>query len=538
MKLAKGVPYLGAAIGVLNYFVFQEEKDDKPSTTAVSFNATVNVTGSISHTASTNEVLFEVPGSRYDYFKGSSVNQGETPMYDEPLGVISLLNTPTVEFSNINSARSRENPDGLSHITQDFPTVTEYKVVDPLELVINPSSELILEDAKASIVLTYRSTPEKDFENPLTRDQLLNYPYIPGATISQTSLFDQAVGWRVSNIGTYSDDDWQKAISSDANLELQEPNQYYKISYGQSPLSCFHGKSFYLISEERPTFETLPILVIRLNITMRNPTTGRLYKFVQSYEIDKTKLTEIERETQHYDVDVLDSYFFLSEAHHLMSVTTDFILQPYIGSIFSNYYQSGNIKDFRFYENETISGFIDAWDGIVIGDNVIIEPGTWITAGRYIQIHPENKFNPEVKMQIGIRDATCLDEPENFVVSDANYLNTWCELSSAGTYNPVATKRDFITEKGQKEEKEYNFNLYPNPTDNLVNIEVDLIDMATYTIDVLDVSGRAIYNRTASSQEFNNNTWSINTSSFESGIYFVNVRQGAHTMTKQLVITR
>jgi len=88
------------------------------------------------------------------------------------------------------------------------------------------------------------------------------------------------------------------------------------------------------------------------------------------------------------------------------------------------------------------------------------------------------------------------------------------------------------------EEIIYDFNLYPNPTDNLVNVEVYIVDEATYTIEVLDLSGRAIYNRSISSQEFNNATMSINTSSFESGIYFVNVIEGTNRMTKRLVITR
>ncbi len=82
------------------------------------------------------------------------------------------------------------------------------------------------------------------------------------------------------------------------------------------------------------------------------------------------------------------------------------------------------------------------------------------------------------------------------------------------------------------------FNIYPNPTDNLVHIEVDLIEGATYDIQVLDLSGRAVYYRSVSSSEFNNSTMSINTSSFESGIYFVNVIEGTNRLTKRLVIAR
>ena len=106
-------------------------------------------------------------------------------------------------------------------------------------------------------------------------------------------------------------------------------------------------------------------------------------------------------------------------------------------------------------------------------------------------------------------------------------------------HNPVLTKRDIFTEgEDIYEEKTNDFNLYPNPTDDAVNVSVDLVEGATYFITVINLSGRVIYTRNLTSQEFDNSTININTSSFESGIYFVNVTEGANRMTKRLVITR
>jgi hypothetical protein len=536
-KLAKGVPYLGAAIGVVNFFLFQAETESKPAQQAVSFNATVNLTGTIEDIGTPENIVFHVPGSDYG-ISNSNTKPNEVPLYDEPLGIVSLLKTPRIEFSNVNNARDIEFPNGLEPITQGLPTVSMYKVIDPLELVINPSSELEIEEVKASFVLTYSSNLEKSFENTLTTDQLLNYPYVPGASIQQTSQFSASGGWTVIGVGTYDDAAWQMTTGSSANLELQEPDNYYKVSYGQAPIGCFQNKSFYLISQDPPTQGTLPIIVIRLNITMKHPSTGLLYKFVQSYEVDKSKISEKPGETQHYDVEITGSEFFLNEAQEALRVTAPFILKPYIGSIFSNYYETYNIKDFRFFENETVEGFVDAWDGIIIGDNVNIKPGTYMTAGRYIYVQPENKISPEVKMQIGTREATCQDPPNNFVIEDPSVLASFC-TGPTKIYNPALAKKDFFENEDDKEETQsYNFNLYPNPTDNLVNIEVELVDSATYTLEVLDLSGRVVYNRTLNSSEFDNSTTAINTSSLESGIYFVNVTEGDNRMTKRLIITR
>lgn len=117
----------------------------------------------------------------------------------------------------------------------------------------------------------------------------------------------------------------------------------------------------------------------------------------------------------------------------------------------------------------------------------------------------------------------------------------WADLTSnfctnSNKYNPSHNKRTLTDSDSMELVKD--FNIYPNPTDDLVNVEVELKDGAAYTIEMLDLSGRVIYSSVISSQEFNNATYQINTSSFENGIYFVNVTEGDHRMTKRLIITR
>lgn len=538
LELGKGIPYLGTAIGVFNYFVFKEAEANKPKSPPISYNSTVNISGNITDSIWLTPIDLEVPGSVHS---GSSNVIGDIPMYDEPLGVVSLLNTPHIEYSHIKAATidANGNFNPLPPM-EPYPTVTEYKIVDPLELVVNPSSELVLTEAKASLVLTYNNTNQKAFENELNLTQFRNYPYIPGVGLGAQ------MGYNWSNPASphvlwttgYSDWEWKKTENGKANLELIDKDKFYKISYGQAPIGCFNNTSFYLISKDEPNQATLPKVVVRLNITMQHPTTKTYYKFVQSYEVINDHLVPVEREMQYYGVEIeqvqpIDEYSTEGWAY--------INLLPIIGTSPTNNYfaDSKNKLDFLFFENETIGGFVDAWDGIILGDNVTIQNGTWITAGRYIRAESENKFNPEVKMQIGIRDQTCLDDPNNFVVTDATALTTWCQYSSAGTYNPLSTKRDFNADNIEdKTERTYSFNLYPNPTDDAINVEVELRENATYNIEVLDLSGRSVFSRVATSQEFNAATITINTSSFNSGIYFVNVTEGENRMTKRLIIAR
>lgn len=342
-----------------------------------------------------------------------------------------------------------------------------------------------------------------------------------------------------SQVGGWSDDDWTLSDNSRTNLELQDPYKMYKVSYGQMPLGCYQGSKFSLISNtrkgdngDRDWVWEPPKIVVRLNITLKHPTTGEHYKFIHSYLVKPEDITQSDEPTGNYGIKAPTCFECLDFVFELLPIIG--------GNGWANEFtNSSGAADFLIFENEEIGpGRIEAWDKIIIKDNVSILTGTELFAGSSIEIRSENTVYPEVSMKIGrsVDTEECASMPvDNFIATD---LSSFCN-TSVPNYNPVLPKKDFIIdEKVESRNNLYSFNLYPNPTDDVVNIEVDLVDMATYTIEVLDLSGRAIYNRTTSSREFNDNTWSINTSSFESGIYFVNVRQGANTMTKRLVITR
>jgi len=77
------------------------------------------------------------------------------------------------------------------------------------------------------------------------------------------------------------------------------------------------------------------------------------------------------------------------------------------------------------------------------------------------------------------------------------------------------------------------FNVYPNPTNGMVNITLSTFDDVKVTL--YDISGRQIYSQTL---ENNSNTFNknIDLSSVASGVYLLNVKSGTKTATKKLVI--
>jgi subtilisin-like proprotein convertase family protein len=77
------------------------------------------------------------------------------------------------------------------------------------------------------------------------------------------------------------------------------------------------------------------------------------------------------------------------------------------------------------------------------------------------------------------------------------------------------------------------FNVYPNPTNGVVNISLSTFEDVKVTL--YDISGRHIYSDTL---ENNSNTFNknIDLSNVASGVYLLNVKSGSKTATKKLVI--
>lgn len=81
-----------------------------------------------------------------------------------------------------------------------------------------------------------------------------------------------------------------------------------------------------------------------------------------------------------------------------------------------------------------------------------------------------------------------------------------------------------------------NVNVYPNPTDGITNIAVNLVNDATVNVTVYNVYGQLVQliNNSTLNQGANNLTF--NASSLSSGIYFVKVTIDGETITKKVTV--
>ncbi|MFG6687915.1 T9SS type A sorting domain-containing protein [Mariniflexile sp. HNIBRBA6329] len=104
-------------------------------------------------------------------------------------------------------------------------------------------------------------------------------------------------------------------------------------------------------------------------------------------------------------------------------------------------------------------------------------------------------------------------------------------------FNPAVVTNTFETEfiatLSNKQFDNADFSIYPNPTNNLVELKLSNKTNNNLDIHLYDVQGKLILH---SKHELKNNTAEFNVSNLKSGLYFLEVSDGINQITKKLLV--
>jgi hypothetical protein len=153
---SSAIPYAGLVFSLIDNL----SADSKPAApTQVAFAAKTNLNGTITYSQlGAINAFLKVPGS----LEPTNLLNEEKPFYNEPLGVFNLMNTPELEFvdyytdyNNFGSFGPDNN--NLPNAVQPF--IRQYKIKTVPKVVINPSSDLELEDIRYTVRVGYHAHP-------------------------------------------------------------------------------------------------------------------------------------------------------------------------------------------------------------------------------------------------------------------------------------------------------------------------------------------------------------------------------------------
>ncbi|MDP3557433.1 MAG: T9SS type A sorting domain-containing protein [Bacteroidota bacterium] len=108
-------------------------------------------------------------------------------------------------------------------------------------------------------------------------------------------------------------------------------------------------------------------------------------------------------------------------------------------------------------------------------------------------------------------------------------------IDSVKIGNPIPTNTNSITENNKSE---ITCELYPNPTSGFTNLSISLIEIETADITIINSIGQLVYSLKNNKLDAGVNIIRLNTESFSSGVYFINVSTTKGFVNTKLSITK
>jgi hypothetical protein len=521
------------------FFTESFKKQDLPTAPA-SPSATfseMHFQGNLSTITPTDGPYFYTPGTYGSEGTGSPelTEFSKYPIYNEALGIFALLETPKLIRSYHHEII------GVNNFAFETKNKMQFKLAEPLKYYFNPA--LNYQSKKISAMLQF-DVINKD-ANYIRNGQ------------QDYKIFDNSVNLFSESINTYSNS-LLYDYDSDANGQGSIVGEYkyrkdtLKYDSGFLPLDIFNDFVVELGTKESqivPTGDALQYY----NYYEAN---GFQRDIWQSTGIDvKLKLL----------IDVIYSgshengapheytYVFTYDIDNNNIMLSNVELYPHLESSIGNIHQY--VENLN-YDNTTFNGTqikgcklvgnkytCQSWNDININGNINVVNGYKVDfiAGNLISVNPESTISNESTLSI----QPILNFSNPIAESSPTYVKEFCKGTNpnAPAYRAnIPTKRildlealeanDSINEENSNIDFNWDFELYPNPTN--MNSTVKLLGNYDENVQILvyNVAGNLVLEAIIEDRD----SKSFDISKLNKGIYFVGVNSNGITKTKQLVV--
>ena len=86
--------------------------------------------------------------------------------------------------------------------------------------------------------------------------------------------------------------------------------------------------------------------------------------------------------------------------------------------------------------------------------------------------------------------------------------------------------------------KNFSINLFPNPVQNDLIVNINAFKNADATIEIVNAIGQVVYTERIGGVPTGDNVYHVNTSNFESGIYFARINYGGELQTRKFTVAK
>ncbi|NJM94397.1 MAG: T9SS type A sorting domain-containing protein [Cytophagales bacterium] len=572
--ITNALPYVGTALAVVDFFTAGGNKETTNKNVApMSFDIDMNIEGTITTTVANIPRTIAIPGTD---------RQATSPLYNNLLGTISLLKTPTMAYErhvpdNVNVSASNI-PDRL--VKNFMPDVLRYHLKDPLRYVLNPASNLEVEGIDAAYVFEFGDSNGNFFID--TTNNGVGWKTIP--PYLRNPLFEQGpydfsltFEQRLKKLG-YEVEHWDKYYPSDSTPTIRFRTEYL-------PLACFHERTIEFYSGTAK-----PKIYIKLLVKLRpkNTSTAEPVIVVLTYEpkIDVAPIRTFEytpeigdRTSQAYTTYILKvaEDMFLPEYFHFgllgdwdgmydaMSTNSAYLLSlyPYFASAGRSFYISNinhsywpNIQDKiagTYYADSVVfpTAFIvnsdtGAYRKVVFQPNtagIWSSTGPIITAGEEIIVYPDNEFLPHMTLRLGNPAFECANTPVTAFHATNKEIDSICtDPLKYVDRRGYAKKEDEQAHPQEQNDNTLDNNglySYPNPFREQTTIRYEVETDGPLHIVISNTSGQVVADLLNTAYH-PVGTYQLDFEAHDlpQGVYFCTMTTAQKSVTKRLVVLR
>ncbi len=133
--------------------------------------------------------------------------------------------------------------------------------------------------------------------------------------------------------------------------------------------------------------------------------------------------------------------------------------------------------------------------------------------------------------------STAWDADSVYLVGFVSYYNA--NVGQRQVLNAVQVKLGNIPTSVNKVQKDAaSLSLYPNPTSDLTNLELNLDNSSAVIVEVIDFTGKRLLLEDFGVMSAGKQRMQLNLANLASGMYFVNVRIGDQVVTRKVSVTK
>ena len=123
------------------------------------------------------------------------------------------------------------------------------------------------------------------------------------------------------------------------------------------------------------------------------------------------------------------------------------------------------------------------------------------------------------------------------LVGFVSYFNA--NTAQREVLNSVEIKLNNLTTSVEEIKKDASsLNIFPNPTSDLTNLELNLDNSSAVIVEVIDFTGKRLLLEDFGVMSAGKQRMQLNLANLASGMYFVNVRIGDQVVTRKVSVTK